>query len=48
MQIPKDSELDVSAVSADVTTCAGSLGVQRLSAVSGEVSAELAGSRTWS
>jgi DUF4097 and DUF4098 domain-containing protein YvlB len=43
VQIPKDSELDVSAVSADVSS-SGVLGVQRLNAVSGEVSAELAGS----
>jgi DUF4097 and DUF4098 domain-containing protein YvlB len=43
VKIPKDSELDVSAVSADVTT-SGVLGVQRLSAVSGDISAELAGS----
>ena len=43
VQIPKDSELNVSAVSADVTS-AGVLGVQHVSAVSGEVTAELAGS----
>jgi hypothetical protein len=43
VQIPRDSELDVSAVSADVTT-SGVLGVQRLNAVSGEITAELAGS----
>lgn len=43
VQIPKDSELDISAVSADVSS-SGVLGVQRLSAVSGDVSAELAGS----
>jgi hypothetical protein len=42
VKIPKDSELNVSAVSADVTT-SGVLGVQRLSTVSGEVAAELAG-----
>jgi DUF4097 and DUF4098 domain-containing protein YvlB len=42
VKIPKDSELDVSAVSANVTT-SGVLGVQRLSAVSGDVTAELAG-----
>jgi hypothetical protein len=42
VKIPKDSELDVSAVSADVTT-SGVFGVQRLSTVSGDVSAELAG-----
>jgi len=43
VKIPRDSELDVSAVSADVTT-SGVLGVQHLNAVSGDVSAELAGS----
>ncbi|HEY0767367.1 MAG TPA: DUF4097 family beta strand repeat-containing protein [Steroidobacteraceae bacterium] len=43
VQVPKDSELTVSAVSADVVT-AGVLGVQRLNAVSGDVTAELAGS----
>jgi len=43
VQVPKDSELTVSAVSADVTT-AGVTGVQRLNAVSGNVTAELAGS----
>jgi hypothetical protein len=43
VQIPKGSELHVSAVSADVTT-QGVLGVQRLNAVSGNVTAELAGS----
>jgi DUF4097 and DUF4098 domain-containing protein YvlB len=42
VKIPKDSELSVSAVSADVTT-SGVLGVQRLTAVSGEITAELAG-----
>jgi hypothetical protein len=42
VQIPKDSELNVSAVSADVTTT-GVTGMQRLSAVSGDVTAELAG-----
>lgn len=42
VKMPKDSELDVSAVNADVTT-SGVLGVQRLSAVSGNISAELAG-----
>ena len=41
VQIPKDSELDVSAVSADVTTT-GVTGMQRLSAVSGDVTAEIA------
>jgi hypothetical protein len=43
IRIPKNSELDVSAVSADVVT-AGVLGVQRLTAVSGDMNAELAGS----
>lgn len=43
VQIPKDSELDVSAVSADLLTSAV-LGVQRLNTVSGDVTAELAGS----
>ena len=42
VQIPKDSELNVSAVSADVTA-SGVLGAQHLSAVSGEVTAELMG-----
>jgi DUF4097 and DUF4098 domain-containing protein YvlB len=42
VKIPKDSELDVSAVSADVST-SGVRGVQRVSAVSGEITAELAG-----
>jgi DUF4097 and DUF4098 domain-containing protein YvlB len=42
VKIPKDSELNVSAVSADVTT-SGVLGVQRLSAVSGDITAEIAG-----
>jgi Toastrack DUF4097 len=42
VKIPKDSELNVSAVSADVSTSAV-LGVQRISAVSGDISAELAG-----
>ncbi|HKD53775.1 MAG TPA: DUF4097 family beta strand repeat-containing protein [Steroidobacteraceae bacterium] len=42
VQIPKGSELDVSAVSADVAT-SGVQGMQRLSAVSGDVSAELYG-----
>ena len=41
VKIPKESELDVSAVTADVTT-SGVLGVQRLSAVSGNVTAEVA------
>lgn len=43
VQVPKDSELTVSAVSADVTTT-GVRGVQRLDAVSGNITAELAGS----
>jgi DUF4097 and DUF4098 domain-containing protein YvlB len=42
VKIPKDSELDVSAISADVTT-SGVLGVQHVSAVSGNITAELAG-----
>ena len=42
VKIPKESELNVSAVDADVTTNA-MLGVQRLSAVSGNIAAELAG-----
>ena len=41
VKIPKNSELDVSAVNADVSTT-GVLGVQHLSAVSGNISAELA------
>jgi DUF4097 and DUF4098 domain-containing protein YvlB len=41
VKVPKDSELDVSAVSADVST-RNVLGIQRLSTVSGEVTAELA------
>jgi putative adhesin len=43
VQVPKDSEVNVSAVSADVTS-QGVLGIQRLSAVSGDVTAEIAGS----
>ena len=43
VQVPKDSELTVSAVSADVTT-AGVTGAQRLNTVSGDIAAELAGS----
>src|SRR5207302_6694717 len=43
VQIPKDSELTVSAVSADVAT-AGVTGVQRLNTVSGDITAELGGS----
>ncbi|HEY1872797.1 MAG TPA: DUF4097 family beta strand repeat-containing protein, partial [Steroidobacteraceae bacterium] len=42
VKIPKDSELNVSAVSADVTT-KGVLGVQRLNTVSGDIAAELGG-----
>ncbi len=42
VKVPKDSEVDVSAVSADVVTN-GVQGMQRLSAVSGDVVAELAG-----
>jgi hypothetical protein len=42
VQIPKDSELDVSAVSADLTA-AHIQGVQRLSTVSGDLTSELAG-----
>ena len=42
VKVPKDSELTVSAVSADLTT-GGVLGVQRLDTVSGDVTAELAG-----
>jgi Putative adhesin len=41
VKVPKDSELTVSAVSADVTTN-GVLGVQRFNTVSGDVTAELA------
>src|SRR2546423_6165058 len=43
VQIPKDSELTVSAVSAEVRTT-GVTGVQRLNAVSGDITAELGGS----
>ena len=43
VKIPKDSELVVSAVSADVTSN-GVQGVQRINSVSGDVSAEIAGS----
>ena len=43
VQVPKDSELTVSAVSADVRTT-GVTGVQRLNAVSGDITAELGGS----
>jgi Putative adhesin len=42
VQIPKDSELDLSAVSADVEA-RGIQGVQHLSTVSGDLSSELAG-----
>ena len=42
VQVPKYSDLTVSAVSADLTT-SGMLGLQHLNAVSGDVSAELAG-----
>src|SRR5262249_28167768 len=42
VKVPKESELDVSAVSAGVITT-NVVGVQRLSTVTGEVSAELAG-----
>jgi len=45
VKIPKGSELDVSAVNADIST-SGVLGVQRLSAVSGKISAEIAGADT--
>jgi DUF4097 and DUF4098 domain-containing protein YvlB len=40
VQVPKESEVDVSAVSADVRV-SGVLGVERLNAVSGDVTAEL-------
>jgi DUF4097 and DUF4098 domain-containing protein YvlB len=43
IRIPKNSELDVTAVSANVST-ESVLGVQRLTAVSGDMSVELAGS----
>lgn len=43
VKVPKDSELDVSAVSADVTA-AGIQGVQHLNTVSGNLTSELAGS----
>jgi DUF4097 and DUF4098 domain-containing protein YvlB len=43
VQVPKGSEVNVSAVSADVTS-QGVLGTQRLNAVSGDVTAEIAGS----
>ena len=40
VQVPKDSELDVSAVSANATS-AGVLGAQRLKTVSGDITAEI-------
>lgn len=40
VQVPKDSELDVSSVSANVTS-AGVLGTQRLKTVSGDITAEI-------
>lgn len=43
VRVPKESEVTVSAVSADVMT-SGVLGVQRINTVSGDVMAELAGS----
>jgi DUF4097 and DUF4098 domain-containing protein YvlB len=43
IKVPKNSEVDVSAVSADVKS-SGVLGVQRLTAVSGDMTAEIAGS----
>ena len=42
VQIPKESELSISAVSADATTT-GILGTQRLHAVSGNITADLSG-----
>src|SRR5207237_8612930 len=42
VKVPKESEVDVSAVSAEVTT-SGVLGEQRLSAVSGDITAEFDG-----
>ena len=42
VKVPKDSELNVSAVSADVTTN-GVLGLQRLNTVTGNIAAELGG-----
>ena len=41
VKVPKESEVDVSAVSAEVTT-SGVLGEQRLNAVSGDITAEFA------
>jgi DUF4097 and DUF4098 domain-containing protein YvlB len=43
VQVPKDSEVNVSAVSADVTS-QGVQGIQRLNAVSGDLTAEIAAS----
>lgn len=43
VQVPKDSEIDVSAVSADVNS-AGVLGIQRLKTVSGDLTAEIGAS----
>jgi hypothetical protein len=43
VQVPKDSEIDVSGVSADLVTT-GVLGSQRLKSVSGDISAESSGS----
>ena len=43
VKVPKESEVTISAVSADVVT-SGVLGMQRLNTVSGDVTAELAGS----
>src|SRR5690242_10716941 len=42
VKVPKESEVNVSAVSAEVTT-SGVLGEQRLSAVSGDITAEFTG-----
>jgi DUF4097 and DUF4098 domain-containing protein YvlB len=42
VKVPKESEVNVSAVSAEVTT-SGVLGEQRLNAVSGDITAEFAG-----
>jgi hypothetical protein len=43
VKVPKESEVDASAASADITTL-GVLGMQRLNTVSGDITAELAGS----
>ena len=43
VKVPKESEVSVSAVSADVVT-SGLLGMQRINTVSGDITAELAGS----